>query len=67
MSTTTCLHCDNASGQFAHKADYAISTYAAPEHNVPGCVKSDQAAAVLVKVNADNPDVFHVTSPMPPN
>jgi hypothetical protein len=46
--------------------DHAISTYATPEHYVPGCVKSDQTAAILAKVNADNPDVLHVTSPMSP-
>jgi hypothetical protein len=65
MGTATRLHCDDTNGQFAHKADHAISTYATPEHYVPGCVKSDQTAAILAKVNADNPDVLHVTSPCP--
>jgi hypothetical protein len=62
----TCLHRDDTNAKFENKADHAISTYATPKHNSPGCVKSDQAAAILAKVNADNPDVLHVASPMSP-
>src|SRR5690349_20436619 len=53
MRNATCLHCDDTNGIFENKADHAISTYATPKHHLPSCVKSDQAAAILAKVNAD--------------